>query len=60
MRQSDQVAPAPDPLLAKCEELLVWLHESEDSLKLRGVIRDIEILRDRLLAAGKQSTTNYR
>jgi hypothetical protein len=38
-----------DPLLRKCEELLVFLHANHEHAKLRTLIVDIEALRDRLL-----------
>ena len=46
---TEEMSERDAALLAKCEELLIWLHERDDSPKLRGLIDDIEALRDRLL-----------
>ena len=42
-----------DALLEKCDELLTRLKAESESPKLADVIRDIEELRDRLLAEGE-------
>jgi hypothetical protein len=44
----------PDPLLLKCEELLEILHGYPQYLKLHALTKDIEGLRDRLLAEGRE------
>jgi hypothetical protein len=44
------MAESDEKLLPTCEELLEFLHAHADQAKLRGLIADIEALRDRLVA----------
>ena len=42
--------PASETLLQKCQELIEMLRAHEDHSKLRALRKDVEALRDRLLA----------